>query len=124
VDRRAPGLDSTTDYRVRDRLKDAALLELTLHTGRQHQIRLHLEKLGHPLLGERVYTSADESASAKPAAFATASADQSARHAQSRPMLHAWKLAFPHPISGNRISVEAPMPHDFVKTLRRFMIRE
>jgi hypothetical protein len=39
-------------------------------------------------------------------------------------MLHAWRLAFPHPITGTRISVEAPMPPDFVKTLRRFMIRE
>jgi 23S rRNA pseudouridine1911/1915/1917 synthase len=123
VDRQAPGLDSTTDYRVRDRLKDAALLELTLHTGRQHQIRLHLEKLGHPLLGERVYTAA-ESASAKASAFAKAPADRSARQDSSRPMLHAWRLAFPHPITGTRISVEAPMPPDFVKTLRRFMIRE
>ncbi|HET9703923.1 MAG TPA: RluA family pseudouridine synthase [Vicinamibacterales bacterium] len=114
VDRRAPGLDATTEYRVRDRLKDAALLELTLHTGRQHQIRLHLEKLGHPLLGERVYVAADESASAK----------ASARQAPPRAMLHAWKLAFPHPITANRISVEAPMPQDFVKALRRFMIRE
>jgi 23S rRNA pseudouridine1911/1915/1917 synthase len=104
VDRRTPGLDATTDYRVRDRLMDAALLVLTLHTGRQHQIRLHLEKLGHPLLGERVYVK-DAGTDVK------------------RPMLHAWTLAFPHPITGTRISVEAPMPQDFVKTLRRFMIR-
>src|SRR5436190_8279176 len=53
------GLDATTDYKVRERLKDAALLELRLHTGRQHQIRLHLEKLGHPLIGERVYSGDD-----------------------------------------------------------------
>src|SRR5918993_2966580 len=50
-----PGLDAATDYRVRERLNGAALLELRLHTGRQHQIRLHLEQLGHPLIGERVY---------------------------------------------------------------------
>ena len=104
VDRRARGLDATTDYRVRDSVKDAALLELTLHTGRQHQIRLHLEKLGHPLLGEKVYV-------------------KEAKTSVPRPMLHAWKLAFPHPITGTRISVEAPMPQDFVRTLRRFMIR-
>jgi 23S rRNA pseudouridine1911/1915/1917 synthase len=104
VDRRARGLDATTDYRVRDSVKDAALLELTLHTGRQHQIRLHLEKLGHPLLGEKVYV-------------------KEAKTGVPRPMLHAWRLAFPHPITGTRISVEAPMPQDFVRTLRRFMIR-
>ena len=56
VDADKSGLDAATDYRVRERLKDAALLELRLHTGRQHQIRLHLEKLGHPLIGERVYS--------------------------------------------------------------------
>jgi 23S rRNA pseudouridine1911/1915/1917 synthase len=96
----APGLDSTTDYRVREPLVNAALLELRLHTGRQHQIRLHLEKLGYPLMGERVYSSA-ESALAK------------------RPMLHAWKLAFPHPLNGVRISVEAELPKDFQKLLAR-----
>ena len=102
----APGLDSATDYNVRERLKDAALLELRLHTGRQHQIRLHLEKLGHPLIGEKVY-----------AASAKASASQ-AVNAQ-RNMLHAWKLAFPHPLTGGRISVEAPIPADFVKLMKR-----
>ena len=56
VDADRSGLDSATDYRVRERLKNAALLELRLHTGRQHQIRLHLEKIGHPLIGERVYS--------------------------------------------------------------------
>jgi 23S rRNA pseudouridine1911/1915/1917 synthase len=96
----APGLDSTTDYKVRERLHNAALLELRLHTGRQHQIRLHLEKLGHPLMGERVYSSANSVLS-------------------KRPMLHAWKLAFPHPLTGARISVEADPPQDFQKLLAR-----
>jgi 23S rRNA pseudouridine1911/1915/1917 synthase len=105
------GLDATTDYKVRERLKDAALLELRLHTGRQHQIRLHLEKLGHPLIGERVYSGDDEP---KPSAFAKASA----RHAP-RNMLHAWTLAFPHPITGKLISVEAPLPSDFLRVMKR-----
>lgn len=95
-----PGLDSATDYTVRERFKDAALLELRLHTGRQHQIRLHLEKLGYPLLGERVYA---------------APASVTAR----RNMLHAWTLAFPHPLTGKRIAVEAPLPADFEKLMKR-----
>lgn len=105
VDEDAPGLDAATDYKVRERLKDAALLELRLHTGRQHQIRLHLEKLGHPLIGEKVY------ATSRPQ-----------DHKTSRPhrnMLHAWKLAFPHPLTGAPIAVEAPIPADFLKLMKR-----
>lgn len=100
VSERAAGLDAATDYRVKQRLKGAALLELRLHTGRQHQIRLHLEKLGHPLIGERVYGT---------------SGNLTAR----RNMLHAWTLAFPHPITGTRIAVEAPIPKDFAKLMKR-----
>jgi 23S rRNA pseudouridine1911/1915/1917 synthase len=111
VDAKAPGLDAATDYAVREAFKNAALLELRLHTGRQHQIRLHLEKLGHPLIGERVYAN-PESASAK------ASARQASVTAK-RNMLHAWTLAVPHPITGARISVEAPMPKDFAKLMKQ-----
>ena len=115
VDSEDAGLDAATDYKVRERLRDAALLELRLHTGRQHQIRLHLEKLGHPLLGERVYSG--------PPAFAKATADKQALKTSGPPakrnMLHAWTLAFPHPLTGERIAVEAPLPADFQKLLRR-----
>ncbi|MGH9219961.1 MAG: RluA family pseudouridine synthase, partial [Vicinamibacterales bacterium] len=111
VDDYQAGLDAATDYRVRERLNGAALLELRLHTGRQHQIRLHLEKLGHPLIGERVYAS-EASASAK----ATA---RQASVGATRNMLHAWTLAFPHPITGGRISVEAPLPADFLRTIKK-----
>ncbi len=108
------GLDAATDYRVRERLNGAALLELRLHTGRQHQIRLHLEQLGHPLIGERVY-AAPESASAK----------ATARHASvsaKRNMLHAWTLAFPHPLTAKPIAVEAPLPADFLRTMKRLAL--
>ena len=99
----ARGLDATTHYKIRRRLKNAALLEVRLDTGRQHQIRLHLEKLGHPLVGERVYQ--------------TRSPEPQARK-QPRNMLHAWTLAFPHPITGKLIAVEAPLPADFQCVLR------
>lgn len=109
VDDDAEGLEATTDYRVKERLKNAALLELRLHTGRQHQIRLHLEQLGHPLLGERVYAegSARQSRMAAPKVEA------------KRNMLHAWTLAFPHPITGADIAVEAPLPADFEEALKK-----
>lgn len=105
VDEDDEGLESATDYRVRERLKDASLLELRLHTGRQHQIRLHLEKIGHPLIGERVYTQT---------AGGTVSAN--------RNMLHAWTLEFPHPLTGNKISVEAPLPPDFLRTMKKLAL--
>jgi len=97
------GLDSATDYRVKEQFADAALLELRLHTGRQHQIRLHLEQLGNPLIGERVYSSP------KPQASSPA----------KRNMLHAWTLAFPHPLTGDEISVEAPLPQDFKRMISK-----
>ena len=111
VDADKSGLDATTDYKVRERLKNAALLELRLHTGRQHQIRLHLEKLGHPLIGEKVY-SGDKTPNPKSQAPSPA----------KRNMLHAWTLAFPHPITGKRIAVEAPLPDDFIKTMKRLAL--
>ena len=114
VDADKSGLDATTDYRVRERLRDAALLELRLHTGRQHQIRLHLEKLGHPLIGERVYASDDRPGSR--------SEDPARRASTKRNMLHAWTLAFPHPLTGKRIAVEAPLPDDFLRTLKRLAL--
>ena len=110
VDDYQAGLDAATDYGVRERLNGAALLELRLHTGRQHQIRLHLEKLGHPLIGERVYAS--ETSAAK------ATARQPSVGAK-RNLLHAWRLAFPHPITGGRISVEAPLPGDFLRAIKK-----
>jgi 23S rRNA pseudouridine1911/1915/1917 synthase len=101
----APGLDAATDYKVRERFKEAALLELRLHTGRQHQIRLHLEQLGHPLIGEKVYSGHQ--------------AIGPSGHRVNRNMLHAWTLSFPHPLTGKRIAVEAPLPADFLKAMKR-----
>jgi 23S rRNA pseudouridine1911/1915/1917 synthase len=103
------GLDSATDYRVKETFGDIALLELRLHTGRQHQIRLHLEKLGNPLIGERVYS---EAVSRKPQAV-------SRQVFAKRNMLHAWTLAFPHPLTGEPIAVEAPLPADFARMIKR-----
>lgn len=105
VDDEDEGLEAATDYLVRERLKGAALLELRLHTGRQHQIRLHLEKLGHPLIGERVYVRGEKGG---PGA--------------KRNMLHAWTLSFPHPLTGATISVQAPLPADFEALIKRLRL--
>ncbi len=80
----------------------AALLELHLETGRQHQIRIHLSSIGHPVIGDQVYGRAQTSAKRS-----------------DRPLLHAWRLAFPHPLTDVPISVEAPMPGDMAAAIRR-----
>jgi len=113
VDDDEEGLESATDYRVKERLKNASLLELRLHTGRQHQIRLHLEQLGHPLLGERVYSEGD----------ARQSRVGRTKVEAKRNMLHAWTLAFPHPLTGIPIAVAAPLPEDFEAVLNKLRTR-
>jgi len=100
---RDAALPARTHYRVRERFgQRAALLEVTLDTGRQHQIRIHLGSIGHPVMGGRVYG---------PAASRGDPID--------RPLLHAWRLAFPHPLTGASIAVTAPVPPDFERALRR-----
>lgn len=94
------GRAAVTHYRVRESYRNAALLELELETGRQHQIRLHLQQLGHPLLGERVYN------------------DEPSRLRAPRQMLHAWRLRFPHPTRHSVVAAEAPMPADMNKLCR------
>lgn len=106
VRREREGRRAVTHYRVRERLRGAALLELELQTGRQHQIRLHLQQLGHPILGERVYVEET----------ATASGDRLA----PRVMLHAWRLSFPHPLRPRHtVHAEAALPADFNALLAR-----
>ena len=81
-----------------ERLRDATLVRCRLHSGRQHQIRIHLSEMGHPLVGESVYIR-----------------DYTGPHiAAPRPMLHATLLHFDHPRSGQRMTFEAPPPRDFM----------
>lgn len=95
-----PGRDAVTHFAIAEVLPSAALVELTLETGRQHQIRIHLAELGHPVLGDTVY-------------------GRGASHRVPRIMLHAWKLAFPHPVTGARIEVVAEPPPDFQRMVDR-----
>lgn len=101
-----PSMPAVTHYVVRHAYGTAAaLVELTLDTGRQHQIRLHMAHLGHPVLGDRVYGTPDAAAAAP------------------RQMLHAWTLTFPHPLTGARISVSAPLPDDFARMREKLRAR-
>jgi 23S rRNA pseudouridine1911/1915/1917 synthase len=91
------GRNAKTDYRVVQQLGSASLVECTLHTGRTHQIRVHLKHLGHPLLGDKLYGGA-KGADAFP-----------------RQMLHAWKLGFFHPRNSRWMEFQSSLPEDFIQ---------
>ena len=93
------GRPSLTEYRVLKQHADTALVELTLHTGRTHQIRVHMAHIGHPLVGDHVY--------GKPSPR-----DLRSKSKLERPLLHAYKLGFTHP-RGEAMEFTAPMPADF-----------
>jgi 23S rRNA pseudouridine1911/1915/1917 synthase len=99
---REGGREARTDFKVVRDGGDASLLECRLHSGRTHQIRVHLQHLGHPLLGDIVYGG---------------------RRAGnfSRQMLHAWKLGLDHPRTKARMHFEAPLPEDFKSAMREVL---
>ncbi len=110
VDEDAAGLDAATDYKVRERLRGAALLELRLHTGRQHQIRLHLAALGCPVVGDKLY-GPDERLLARAADGELTEADLELLE-HPRQLLHAERYDFVHPMTQVASSLVAPLPAD------------
>lgn len=91
------GRDAETGFRVRERLSHATLLEAIPRTGRTHQIRAHLRAIGHPILGDRSYGGGGDDAKAL---------------GLTRPFLHSWRIGFVHPLTGERIDREEPLPED------------
>lgn len=102
--RRGTGVEAVTELEVRERFPGATLLVARPWTGRTHQIRVHLRSVGHPILGDRAYGGGG---------------DDARRLRLSRPFLHAWRLSFPHPVTGDRIEVEEPLPNDLASALER-----
>src|SRR5437764_2209668 len=100
------GKPATTRYRVEQRFGDhAALIECRLLTGRTHQIRVHLAHNGHPLIGDPVYRGrAGRATRLGPAGHAAA--------AFPRQALHARLLGFDHPVAGEWLVFESPLPAD------------
>lgn len=89
------GRDSTTGYRVRERFNGWTLLELDLVTGRTHQIRVHLEAIGHPVAGDPMYGTGSS---------------RRGPDGLKRLFLHAWRLELTSPSTGRLIRAEAPLP--------------
>lgn len=100
------GREAWTSYRVLERLLETTLVEARLHTGRTHQARVHFKHLGYPLVGDAIYGRRQNKHLN----------DLTGYHAP-RQMLHAAKLAFTHPRTGRRLSLESPLPEDFKAAL-------
>jgi 23S rRNA pseudouridine1911/1915/1917 synthase len=92
------GRRAVTHYDVVEAYGRAAVLDIGLETGRTHQIRVHLAAIGHPVAGDLAY-------GASPALRAELGLD--------RPALHARRIAFTHPITGESVEVDEPLPADF-----------
>lgn len=95
------GRPAVTHYGVLEATEELSLLEVTLETGRTHQIRVHLAHLGNPVLGDRTYGGANELAR---------------RLGLTRPFLHAYRLGFPHP-DGHRVELRDPLPAELRSAL-------
>jgi 23S rRNA pseudouridine1911/1915/1917 synthase len=98
----ADGRQSVTGYRVRERFPAWTLLELDLVTGRTHQIRVHLDAIGHPIAGDRVYGTGTS---------------QRGPTGLGRMFLHAWRLEFSAPSDGRLIRAEAALPRELEAVL-------
>ena len=93
------GREAVTDFAVVERLGGATALELSLRTGRTHQIRVHLASIGHPIVGDTVYGRPDP--------------------ALGRPALHAMRLRLVHPEDGTERSFESPVPRELTDAVDR-----
>ncbi len=100
------GRTARTSYRVLERLCGATLAEVVLHTGRTHQIRVHFQFIGFPLVGDATYGNRQNQRLA-----------ELTHYTAPRQMLHAGQLSFTHPRTGKRLSFSAPQPEDFLDAL-------
>ena len=91
------GRESHTVFELERACGGYSLLQAQLKTGRTHQIRVHLAHLGFPIVGDDKYGDFETNKSL-------------ARQGLKRMFLHAWKLAFVHPLGGDRLRLEAPLP--------------
>lgn len=107
------GLVAETQYIVRDRFRDRTLLELHPRTGRQHQLRVHLSAIGHPIIGDKLYGPERELPFLEIIERGLTE-DLIARLGHVRHALHAHVTTFVHPTTGESMTVTSPLPPDLV----------
>jgi 23S rRNA pseudouridine1911/1915/1917 synthase len=101
------GRAAHTSYRVLEKLNHATLVEARIHTGRTHQIRVHFQHLGHPVVGDETY-GAKQNKKLK----------ELANYAAPRVLLHAREISFIHPRTRKPVKFSAPLPKDFREALK------
>ncbi len=101
------GRAAHTSYRVLEKLNQSTLVEAQIHTGRTHQIRVHFQHLGHPVIGDETY-GAKQNKKLKELTAYTA----------PRVLLHAKELTFIHPRTQKTMKFSAPLPADFQEALK------
>ena len=106
------GRPAETVWQVREQFPGIALLELTLKTGRTHQIRVHCAAMGRPVVGDPIYRNRKLLKKNDKLSIAIPSPLADQLQAIPRQMLHAWRLGFVHPQTGRGMSFESPIPAD------------
>lgn len=106
------GRQAHTSYEVLERLNQATLVAATIHTGRTHQIRVHFQHLGFPLVGDDTYGQKQNRR-----------LTELTRYTAPRQMLHAHELGFTHPRTGKKLKFKAPLPDDFMEAIKVLRVR-
>jgi 23S rRNA pseudouridine1911/1915/1917 synthase len=117
--RKEGGRRAVTHYRTLAAAGGLAVLELSLETGRTHQIRVHLSHLGHPVIGDEQYGHRGRGLTDRLARLSPAL--RAAAGAVARQLLHARRLQFVHPTSGDLLEIEAPLPDDVARLVGAIM---
>jgi 23S rRNA pseudouridine1911/1915/1917 synthase len=106
------GKESVTEFAVLESLGNFSLVEASPLTGRTHQIRVHLHAIGHPLAVDPVYGTRKEFFLSEIKQKFKYTKDTEEKPLVSRCTLHSSSLTFPHPVSGEMITIESPLPKD------------
>jgi 23S rRNA pseudouridine1911/1915/1917 synthase len=108
------GRNAVSHYKILTDFGHFSLLEVKIETGRTHQIRVHLEAIHHPVLGDNVYNSLKRTLASCPVNEQRALRQFLAKNVH-RQMLHSWKLKFQHPILKKEINIVSELPQDMIK---------
>ncbi len=124
---REGGREAVTHYRVLERFTDFTLVECALRTGRTHQIRVHMDHIGHPVAGDPVYgphrPKRFRREMARTMALQAEEPYPQAVAALEGQALHAYRLSFRHPVTGESLEFRAPMPPDMERAVTELRAR-